>query len=325
MIFSVRVLSEPGGRKSAQPVEIFFNLHPDGRGRAAVAALAADQRRLIELGQLQAAGITRGRLRTLRADSTLQLVLPRVYALGTYELPRFGSETAALLHLRHDAVISHASAAALWGLVPEPDGVRATIIGRGLRPRDGLRLHRVAALDSRDVRLLQRLPVTAPARTLIDYAADARPAELTDAAAEARARRLVTDEEFDAALVRAPLRSGVAVVRALRATPVGRLLTRSWLERQLLALLADAGLPLPVMNTRVNGHEVDAYWPQQRLILELDGWTYHGGRRAFESDHARDQDHAAAGDRTMRITYTQLVQEPLRTAAKIAAALAVGP
>jgi AbiEi antitoxin C-terminal domain len=322
MIFSVKVVSAPNGRKPPAPVRIFSALHAHSRGIAAIGELAALQRGIVERGQLIEAGITRGMLRTMCGNGVLYPVLPRVYAVGTPELQPLAKEIAAMLHLRHDAVVSHSSAAALWGLVEEPDTVQVTIVGRGLRARDGLAFYRVSQLDSRDVRRRQGLPVTAPARTLIDLAATSTTAGLGSAAGEARAKRLVTDPDFDAALQRAPLRTGTRALKALRATPAGQLLTRSGLERRLLALLTAAGLPLPITNTRVNGHEVDAYWPGRKLILEVDSWLYHGSREAFGRDRARDQDHHAHGDRPIRVTDEQLVGEPLHVAARIAEALA---
>jgi very-short-patch-repair endonuclease len=290
---------------------------------AAVTELAGLQRGLVTRPQLLAAELTRGKLRTLVAHGVLHPVLGGVYAVGTPELQPLAAETAALLHLVHDAVISHTSAAALWGIADRREIVQTTLIGRGLRPRDGLAMHRVPQLDSRDVRLHHGLPVTAPARTLIDHAATTTAAGLETSVADARAARLVTDAELDGALRRAPLRTGTLALQRLRGTPSGRLLTRSRLERRLLELLTDAGLPLPLTNTRVNGHEVDAYWPAQRLILEVDSWLYHGSRRAFERDRGRDQDHLAHGDRVLRVTDEQLDDHAPHTAARIAEALAI--
>jgi hypothetical protein len=322
MVFSVKVVRAPNGRRSAVPVRIFSALHAQSRGRAAIGELAALQRGIVERGQLIEAGLTRSMLRTLCGNGVLYPVLPRVYAVGTPELQPLAKEIAALLHLRHDVVVSHCTAAALWGLVEAPDTVQLTIVGRGLRARDGLRLYRVPQLDSRDVRLRHGLPVTAPARTLIDLAAGATTAGLGSAAADARAKRLVTEADFDAALQRAPLRTGTRVLKALRATPAGRLLTRSGLERALIALLTAAGLPLPLTNVSVNGHEVDAYWPEHNLVLEVDSWLYHGSREAFGRDRKRDQDQLGHRVRVIRVTDEQLVDEPMYTAARIAEALA---
>ena len=103
-----------------------------------------------------------------------------------------------------------------------------------------------------------------------------------------------------------PLRSGVGPVRALLADERGPTLTRSEAERRLLKLIAAAELPRPQVNTRVQGFEVDALWREQRLIVEVDGYVFHGPRPVFERDRRRDQVLIAAGYRVLRVTWRQL-------------------
>jgi very-short-patch-repair endonuclease len=98
--------------------------------------------------------------------------------------------------------------------------------------------------------------------------------------------------------------------------------TRSEAERALRALIRRAHLPQPRTNARVEGVEVDAHWPEQRLIVEVDGFAFHRTRAAFERDRARDAQLTAAGFRVIRVTWRQLQHEPERVAATIAAALA---
>jgi very-short-patch-repair endonuclease len=82
--------------------------------------------------------------------------------------------------------------------------------------------------------------------------------------------------------------------------------TRSELERQFVELCREANLPLPALNTAVAGHEVDALWPRQRLIVELDGYAFHRTRAAFERDRTRDSELQLAGYRVLRITSRRL-------------------
>jgi very-short-patch-repair endonuclease len=98
---------------------------------------------------------------------------------------------------------------------------------------------------------------------------------------------------------------------------------RSEAERRLLELVRAADLPAPQTNTRVAGLEVDMLWPAQRLVVEVDGYEYHGPRVAFERDRRRDARLLAAGYRVLRVTWRQLMTEPERVIAVIAAALAV--
>lgn len=97
--------------------------------------------------------------------------------------------------------------------------------------------------------------------------------------------------------------------------------TRSEGERRLRALCKAAKLPLPRMNQRVAGYEVDAYWPAQRLVVEIDGWRYHRTRKRFEDDRRKDAALTAAGYRVVRITYRRLHHESLAVAAELAVLL----
>ncbi len=251
-------------------------------------------------------------------------MLPNVFGVGRAALEPLAAEVAALLYVGDDCVLSHATAAALWGFAARPDDlIEVTLIGRNVRQRPGLRVYRVAELDVRDVRIRDGIPVTSPARTLIDLAARARDDELHAAISEARVLRLITDPELDQALDRCLTRSGSARLRNALKQQTGRLKTRRAAERRLLGLLSKAGLPTPETNVRIGGFEVDFVWRAQGLIVETDGYMYHSHRAAFERDRARDQLLVAAGFRVIRVTWRQLEREPLAVVARIAQALAL--
>jgi very-short-patch-repair endonuclease len=243
-----------------------------------------------------------------------------VYIVGDPELLPLASESAALLSFGEDAVLSHRSAAAIWGLAqPNPQMIDVTAIGRRPHPREGIRLHYAKVLQ--DTTTHQNLRVTTPARTLIDFASQASSSELSDAFGDARAKRLITDRKLNAALKRAPRNHpGAAVIRAMLRE--GGTCDRSKAERLMRTLCRQAELPQPITNIVLNGHLVDFFWPDQRLIIEVDGYDTHGNRRAFENDRRRDQTHVAAGYVVIRITWRQLQHEPIALAARIARALA---
>jgi very-short-patch-repair endonuclease len=102
----------------------------------------------------------------------------------------------------------------------------------------------------------------------------------------------------------------------------GPALTRSEAERLLLRLVRAAGLPPPEHNVRVGGHEPDLLWREHRLVVEVDGYTYHSGRAAFERDRVRDAELLASGFRVLRLTWRRLVEEPESVVARLAQALA---
>jgi very-short-patch-repair endonuclease len=230
---------------------------------------------------------------------------------------------AALLACGAGATLSHRSAAAIWGFSTEPGSwVDVTVSGREGGRRGGIRLHRTRSLDTKDVALRSGLPVTRPARTLIDLAATTNGRSLVRLVDEARIAAAVTDEELRTAIRRAPRGPGRSRLSGLMTTEAGPSLTRSEAERRFLALAAAAGLPAPQTNVRVGRHLVDAVWREQRVIVEIDGFAFHGSRAAFERDRRRDAELAALGYRVIRVTWRQLEGEPHAVVARLAGALA---
>ena len=194
------------------------------------------------------------------------------------------------------------------------------MIARGCRSRDGLRVHRVETLVSADRGEHNGIPITAPARTLIDYASTTGAEEAERAIAEAFALKLVTEAHIREAADRAPYRAGVAVVRAILGQG-GPSRTRSGGERAMLRLLRAAQLPTPKTNYPVAGFNADFCWPDERLIVEVDGTRFHSTRSAIERDHRRDIVHREAGYEVLRFTARQLEEAPVYVAAVIARAL----
>ncbi len=253
------------------------------------------------------------------ATGWLHRVHRGVFAVGNPVLQPLGAETAALLNAGEDALLSHESAAAVWGLTPSPAVVAITMIGRKARSRPGVRVHEVGALDIRDVQVHQGFPVTSPARTLIDCAGRGPVDRLLN---EARVLRLVSDAAITAAMARCPGRKGIAALRALLGDRYEQGYSRSGAERRLRRLVRAAELQPPAFNAYVLGFEVDAVWAAEKLIVEVDGYGAHGHRAAFERDRAKDQALIAAGYVVVRFTWNQLTQRPFMVVARVAGALA---
>jgi predicted transcriptional regulator of viral defense system len=293
---------------------------------AEIGRLARAQHGVITRDQLGAAGLTSAKIKSRVAAGRLYRVHHGVYAIGDPALlPLAGVSAAVMAVGQEHAVVSHRSAAALWGLIPliDPPIHDVTLVNGSARDREGVRIHRVKLLHPLDVSRRAKLRLTAPSRTLIDFAADASPAELEQALTEARVERLATDSTLDAALNRATANHpGARRLRLLLTRPAGRAVTRSKLERTFLVLIDAAGLPRPLVNVRLHGHEPDFFWPQHNFVVEVDGYASHGIRSAFERDRRRDQDYAAAGIQVLRATDLQLELEPVALAVRIARALA---
>jgi len=292
------------------------------RGRA-IANLAARQRGVITREQLSEVGLTREAIDHWLRAARLHSLYRGVYLLGHLKPTKGARELGAVLACGPGAVVSHRSAAGLWRLLPDPAGdIDITLAGRHCGVKQGMRIHRVDALDRRDVRRLGGIPVTSPARTILDLATAVPLRDLERALAEAQARRLVRRNDLLSLLARRSGRPGVRVLRALMDDDAVPALTRSEAEDRLLALIRAAELPAPEVNVQVGRYEVDFLWREQRLVVEVDGFRFHSSRAAFERDRLRDAGLAGMGFRVFRTTWRQIVQGPEALVARIAAALA---
>jgi very-short-patch-repair endonuclease len=246
-----------------------------------------------------------------------------VYAVGHRVLSRHGVWMAAVL-VADPAVLSHRSAAALWG-IRDSDRVEITV-PRALRRRPRVTIH-AAALRPDEMTVHEGVPVTTVARTLLDVAAVVRsPQRLERAATEAEVRRLTSPTSLEVLLARYPRRAGTAGLRQLLATrTIGGHITRSDLEDRFLAFLDAERLPRPRTNLTVEGYEVDFHWPDAGLVVELDGYATHATRHAFEQDRARDRHLQLAGYRVLRITDRQLLANTQEVARQLRSTLTPSP
>jgi very-short-patch-repair endonuclease len=231
---------------------------------------------------------------------------------------------AAVLACGPGAVVSHQSAAALWLLLPRPDDAPVDVIphagDRGRRA--DIRAHRVPRLAAEDVTGVDGIPVTTPARTLLDLAAVVSLRELEQALAQAERRQLATDEDLMAVIERNPTRRGVRVLRRLLERGATPAFTRSDAEARFLALIRRAQLPDPEVNVMFAGYEIDFLWRSERLAVEIDGFAFHGARSSFERDRRRDAQLSARGLHVIRVTWRQIVREPEAVLVRTAQTLA---
>ena len=224
---------------------------------------------------------------------------------------------AAVLFRGDGALISHQSAAWLWGLERKLEvPVHVSVRWRG-HSQDAIGLHHCPALRAEDFAETERLPVTGVPRTLLDFASEASRIRL-DRAID-RADRLdlldlaainLIAEEVRGHRGRGPLQRAMVIFHE-------KGFTRSAGEKRMLAALADAGVKRPSVNNFVEGFELDFYWEQERFAVELDSWEHHRGRRSFEDDRARQEELTMAGVETIRITGTRLKREPRKVAMRI--------
>ena len=269
-----------------------------------IAGLAARQHGVAARRQLKALGLGDRGIETRVAAGRLHRVHQGVYAVGHTALPRNGRLMAAVLACGEEAVLSHRSAAELWGIRPPARFLDVTAVGgRGPR-RGGLVVHRGYVPPGQRT-VVHAIPVTTPGRTLVDLADVLTRRGLERAIDEAEYLRLDCT-----GLSPIPGRRGAGVLaQVLAGHEAGSTRTRSQLEEMFLAMCEAHSLTQPEVNVHVEGYEVDFLWRDRRLVVELDGAAAHYTRRAFERDRARDAELTLAGYRVVRVTHTRLARE----------------
>lgn len=233
---------------------------------------------------------------------------------------------AAVLASGPHARASHRSAAWLWGLGARPSGSSSVEVkvpaGRLVR-RPGIRAYRSRGLDAVEPVILHGIPATAATETLVDLARVLTARELERAVARAERENLVGMAELAVVVERIGRGPGIGTLAWLLAQDGGPSFTRSDLESRFMEEIRAFGLGAPQLNAWRCGFELDAYWHDARLAVELDGEAYHRSWRSQENDRNRDSALAAQGIQVFRITWRQLVHETRPTMARLAQALAV--
>jgi very-short-patch-repair endonuclease len=263
----------------------------------AVAALARRQHGYVTRRQLLELGVSNKGITTRLAAGRLIRVYAGVYAVGHVPNAPVAHAAAAVLACGPGAALSNGSGAALWGYRKRwPNPIEVTAPSKHRRP--GIKTHRSATLTKADVTRHLGIPVTSPARTLLDIAATLTDEALTRAVNEALLSNYLHEADLHALVERCRTHPQATRIEAV----IGEDRSRSWLEDEFRPWLRRFKLPEARFNVLVNGREVDVYFPQERLIVELDGYEVHRGRAAFENDRDRDADMLVNGMPTVRIT-----------------------
>jgi very-short-patch-repair endonuclease len=216
---------------------------------------------------------------------------------------------AAVLACGPGAALSHGSAAALWGFGSERGGLIDVSVPSARRSRRlGIRVHRRTPAVMSDVTAHEGIPLTSPVRTLIDQATKLGSMELERNVNEADKLNRVRADVLHESLENHDGQPGVARLRRLL-DPLSFRLSDSELEQRMRRLARASGLPTPETKARVNGYEVDFFWPSLGIVLEADGLRYH--RTASQQKRAleRDQTHLAAGLWPLRFSHWQITRD----------------
>ena len=289
---------------------------PPERGQA-IARLAGRQHGVIARTQLARIALDRFAIaRRVRAGTLHPLHGGRVFAVGLDPLSMRGRYLAAVMAGGSGAVLSHRSAAALWELRANTTRTEITV-RRGRDPIAGIRTHTSRGLPAGDVTSRDGIPVTSVARTLLDLSAVVKTPELLNAIDRSERLGLFDLTAVVDVLDRANGRKGARALR--RAVAAYRTSTqKSELERRFKELVEEtADIPTPSFNAVVQGeqrtHEVDAFWPDEKLAVQVDGFEFHRTRRDRERDAASDADLELAGCRVLRLTWDDVTVHAERT------------
>jgi hypothetical protein len=298
-------------------VALISGMRKEVRPHGKLADLAAAQQGVVSHAQLMALGYSTSAIARALQARRLHRLYRGAYALGHWNVSRHGQCLAAVLSCGHDAMLSHASAAWLWGLSarwPNPPHVTTPI--RGHRRRT-IHLHHSTILEEEDRTILKRVPTTAVARTFLDLAISTPQRRVESMLEKAERLGLLDVETIDSAIARSgrhPGRKRLLLALSIYRDPA---MTRARTERLFIALVRRAGLPRPAINYFVAGQEIDAYWERERFAVELDGYKTHGTRAAFERDPVRIEELKLAGIDAIRITARRIEREPDQVAARL--------
>ncbi|HET6868778.1 MAG TPA: type IV toxin-antitoxin system AbiEi family antitoxin domain-containing protein [Solirubrobacteraceae bacterium] len=250
----------------------------------------------------------------------LHRVFRGVYSVGRPPITPQEWASASVLACGPGAALSHSSAMTLWGYWRQWDRpYEVTVVGD--RRTRGIRVHRSTTLRRGDVTTHLGIRVTTPGRTALDMAPRLNDKSLKRAVNNMLNSLWATEGQFAETVARHPGAPGarrIAKLLGLPGTP-----TRSGWEDEFPVFCKRYGLPIPVMGAPLFGYIVDALFVRERVIVELDSWSFHRGKPAFETDRERDAVTLSHGYVTLRVTEERLEESPRREAERLHAILAV--
>jgi very-short-patch-repair endonuclease len=283
--------------------------HPD----RTLARLAGSSHGVVTRAQLLAAGLTLDEIRHRLHTGALLREYRGVYRVG-HRAPSVEAQyLAAVWACGRGALLSGRAAGHLLGILTTPPSM-PEVTAPAERRIPGVRTHR--SRSPVEATVWRGVPVTTPARTLVDLAPVLAVADLARACHEAGIRYETAPGEVEVIL--GGRRGADNLRRVLRGD---ERVSLSALERRFLGLLRGAGLPLPVTNRPAGGRRVDCRWVEERLTVELDGYRYHSSRHAWELDRRREREAYARGDQFRRYTYGDVFEHPARMLAELGSVL----
>jgi len=301
--------SDPSGRNGD-----YFTVSSRGAVDPAIAIVAARQNGNITRRQLHDLGLDNNAVAYRVRIGRLYRVFRGVYSVGRRPITPHEWASAAVLACGSGAALSHGSAMALWGYWRHWDRPFEVTVA-GDRRTNGIRVHRSTTLRRREITTQLGIRVTTPARMLIDMSPRLTDRALKRTVNNALGSAWLTEDQLADTLAYHPTAHATKRIAALIGLPGTP--TRSDWEDGFPTFCADHGLPAPVMGQPLHGYILDALFPDEKVIVELDSWSFHSGKIAFESDRERDAEMLAHGYVTVRMTWERIEQRPGQEARRL--------
>ncbi|HET8672810.1 MAG TPA: type IV toxin-antitoxin system AbiEi family antitoxin domain-containing protein [Thermoleophilaceae bacterium] len=269
--------------------------------------MATSEKGVVTRQELLAAGLTRDQIRTRLRRGSLLVQFPGVYRVGHAAQSTEATYLAAVKACGPRALLCGRAAAYLWrtvkGKPPPPE-----VLVPSVRLVPGVIARRCRRIHPRDRAFCHGIPVTTVARTIVDLAAVLDLEQLARACHEAGVVHDLAPRQVKAVLKRRPTAPGAAKLRLVMEGDAPATLSK--LERRFLKLMRENGFPKPVVNRLAGGRRVDCRWAEHRLTVELDSYTFHRSRHAWELDRRRERAARARGDEFIRYTYGDVFETP---------------
>jgi predicted transcriptional regulator of viral defense system len=283
---------------------------------ALIAEIAERQHGLITLLQLQFLGLGRSGVSRRVKAGRLHRIHRCVYAVGRPYLTQHGHWLAAVLACGPRAALSHRSAGAHHGVRRDSRAkTDVTLASPSARSRPSIDVHRSSTLEPADITIVDGIPCTTVARTLVDLGDVVSRREVERAVDRAEVLGVFDGKAVHEVLARAGRRRGAGILRSILEDYNQPTLTEKELEERFLALCRQASLPSPAVNAWITlpdgvAYKADFLWREHKLIAETDGRDVHTTRKAFEHDRLRDQRLTLAGYTVVRFTWRQVKRDP---------------
>ena len=289
---------------------------------ARLSRLATRQHGIVSRNQLLVLGLDADRIGYRIEAGRLHRLYRGVYAVGHVRLTQRGRWLAAVVACRAngaESALSHRAAGWLHGVLRSAPSNPIDVIATRAHRLRGVRCHRVRGLHAADTTTIDAIPITTVHRTFLDLAEVMHPLRLFDALEHSVRLQRFDLTEMHAMIARNPGRHGLRPLQEQLARLIG---TPAWLDSKLEAeflfqLRLRPDLPEPLTHQVVDGEAVDFYWPEYRLVVEVNGDRYHSLPQDQLNDTRRDRKLTLAGYLVMRVSELELKTEPERVMADL--------